>query len=83
MLPEDPEIVAAREGIYKRIQAEMHHEDKEAEVISEELLKAPPAWGDVPDLMMETEEEVMIPGAATKRKRDEVAHGRKKRQRED
>ena len=32
----------------------MHHEDKEAEVMAEEMLEAPLAWSEVPDLMMET-----------------------------
>ena len=30
-IPEDPEEMAVREGIHKRIQAEMHHENKEIE----------------------------------------------------
>ena len=60
----------------------MHHEDKEAEVMVEEMLEAPPAWSKVPDLMMETEGGRIIPIAATKRKRDEVARGRRKQQRE-
>ena len=77
MLPADPETVAARERIHERIQAEMLYEDKEVEIMAEELLEALPAWGDVPDLMMETKEEVMIPGAATKGKRYEEACGRR------
>ena len=79
VLPEDPEVVAAREGIHERIQGEMQYEDKEAE----ELLEAPPVWSSMLDLMMDTEGEVTRPVAATKRKRDEVAWGRRKRQRED
>ena len=39
IIPEEPEVIAiaTREGIHKRIQAEMHHEDKEAEVMAEEM----------------------------------------------
>ena len=29
LLPEDPEVIAVREGIHKRIQLEIQHEDKE------------------------------------------------------
>ena len=54
MLPEDPEVIGTREDIYERIQAEMHHEDKEAEIMVEEMLEALPPWSEVPDLMMET-----------------------------
>ena len=52
VLPEDPEEIAVREGIHKRIQAEIHHEDKEAEVTAEEMLEVPQEWNEVPDLMM-------------------------------
>ena len=47
---------------------------KEAEVMGEEMLDAPPAWNEVLDLMIETEDGRMIP---------EAAHGRRKRRRED
>ena len=46
-------------------------------------MEAPPVWSSMLDLMMDTEGEVTRPVAATKRKRDEVAWGRRKRQRED
>ena len=39
ILPEDPE--AEREGIYKRIQSEIQHTDKEAKVRAEEMLEIP------------------------------------------
>ena len=83
--PENPEVVAAREVIHERIQVEIQHEDKEAEVLAEERLDAPPAWNEVPDLMMEAEDGMMILKAATKRKREgeEVAWWPRKRQRED
>ena len=61
----------------------MHHEDKEVEVMAEEMLKVPPEWNEVPDLMMETEEGRIIAEAATLRKRDEVAHGLRNWRRED
>ena len=54
LIPEDPEVVKAREGIHERIQAEIQHEDKEAEVLVEEMIDASLAWNEVPDLMMET-----------------------------
>ena len=49
IVPEDPKEIAVREGIHKRIQAEIHHEDKEAE----EMLEVPLEWNAAPDLMME------------------------------
>ena len=51
--------------------------------MAKEMLDAPPAWNEVPDLMMETEDGRMIPEAAMKRKRDEVAQWQRKRQREE
>ena len=68
IIPEDPEVVAAREGIHKRIQAEIQQEDKEAEVLMEEMLYSPPSWNEVPASMMETEDGRMIPEAATTQK---------------
>ena len=53
------------------------------EATAEEMLDAPPALNEVPDLMMETKDGRMIPEAATKRKRDEVGLGRRKRPREE
>ena len=46
--------------------------------MAEEMLDAPLAWNEVPDLIMETEDSRMFLEAATKRKRDEVALGRRK-----
>ena len=54
VIPEDPEEMAVREGIHKRIQAEMHHENKAIEARVEEMLEIPLEWNEVPDLMMET-----------------------------
>ena len=47
------------------------------------MLEVPPAWNVVPDLMMEVEEGRMITEAAIKGKRDEVARGWRKPQREE
>ena len=47
------------------------------------MLEAPPAWNDVPDLMMEAEEGRILPKAAVKRKREVVARGRRKQQRDE
>ena len=38
VIPEDPEEIAVREGVHERIQAEIHHEDKEAKTTEEEML---------------------------------------------
>ena len=51
--------------------------------MAEEMLEVPLAWTEVPDLMMEDEDGIMIMKADTKQKRDEVAQGRRKRQKED
>ena len=42
-----------RERIHERMQAEIQHEAKEAEAITEEMLDTPPAWNEVQNLMME------------------------------
>ena len=53
VIPEHSEEMAVREGIHKRMQAEMYHENKEIEARGEEMLEIPPEWNEVPDLMME------------------------------
>ena len=73
---------AEREGIQERIQAKIQHEDKEAEVLAEEMIEASPAWNEVPDLIMEVEEGRVMPEAAVKQRREEVARGGKKKRRE-
>ena len=35
MITEDPEVIAYREGVLERIQAEIQHKDKEVEVAEE------------------------------------------------
>ena len=47
IIPEDPEVIAEREGVHERIQAEIQHKDKEAEVVEEGMLKVPPEWNAV------------------------------------
>ena len=42
-----------REGIHKRIQAKIHHEDRERAFQAEERLDAPLGWNNVEDLIME------------------------------
>ena len=66
IVPEDPDVFADREGIHKRIQAEIQHEDKDVEVLVEEMLEAPPVWNEVPALMMEVEDGRMMTEAAVK-----------------
>ena len=39
VIPEDPEVIAVREGMLERIQAEIHLEDKEAGAAPEEMLE--------------------------------------------
>ena len=81
ILPEDPEVIAEREGVHERIQSKIQHKDKEAaeEVMSE----VPPEWNAVPDLIIEDEEVMMITETDSKRKRDEVACERRKWRKED
>ena len=71
ILPKDPEAIAEREGIHKRIQSVIQHEDKEAEAAEEVMLEIPPEWNAFPALIMEDKE--MIMETDTKEKRDEVA----------
>ena len=81
VIPEDPEEKAVREGIHERVQAEIHHEDKEEETVAEEMLEVPPEWNEVLDLMMEDKDVWPATEAAVKQKIDEVALGRRKQQR--
>ena len=66
VIPEDPEEMAVREGIHERIQAEIHHEDKEAEAAAKEMLEAPLEWNEVSDLMMEDKDVRPATEAAVK-----------------
>ena len=51
MILNDPEEMAVREGIHKRIQAEIYNEDKEREAQAEEMLDRPLEWNEVMDLI--------------------------------
>ena len=79
VIPEDPEEMAVREGIHKRIQAEMHHENKEIEARVEEMLEIPPEWNKVLDLMMEEGDILPENMRPDKRRRDEISQGWRKR----
>ena len=83
IVPEDPEEIAVREGIHKRIQAEIHHEDKEAEARVEETLEVPPDWNEVPDMMMDDKDVLPEAEGSTKQKIDEDGQGRRKWRKED
>ena len=75
--------MAVREGIHERIQAEIHQGNKEEEARAEEMLEVPPEWNEVPDLMMEEEDVLPEATGSTKRRRDEISRGRRKRRKED
>ena len=77
--PEDPVEIAVREGIHKRIQAEIHHENKEVK----EMLEVPLEWNEVPDMMVEHEDVLPKAEGSTKQKRDEVTQGQRKQWKED
>ena len=77
VIPEDPEEMAVREGLHKRIQAEMHHENKEIEARAEETLEIPLEWKEVPDLMMEEGDILPEDMTPDKLKRDETKEGRR------
>ena len=68
-----------REGIHERIQAEIHLGNKEEEARVEEMLEVPPEWNEVPDLMIEEEDVLTEAKGSTKRRRDELSRGRRKR----
>ena len=53
MITEDPEVIAEREGVHQRIQAEIQCKGKEAETADEVMIEIPPEWNAVPDLIME------------------------------
>ena len=56
MITEDPEVIAEREGVHKRIQAEIQHKDKEAGIAEEVMLEIRTEWNAVPDLIMKDKE---------------------------
>ena len=59
MINEDQEVIAEREGVHKRIQAEIQKGDKEVEMAEEVMVEIPPEWNIVPDLIMEDKEKLM------------------------
>ena len=83
MINEDPEVIAEREGVHKRIQAEIQHKDQGVEETEEVMLENSTEWNAVPDLIMEDNEGLMITKTNNKQKRDEVAGGCRKWLKED
>ena len=83
MIFDSPEEMAMREGIHKRIQAEIYHEDRERVFQAEERLEAPPGWNEVEDLIMDDGDILVENMKPEKRRRDEVARGRRKQRKED
>ena len=80
IVPENPEEIAVREGMKERIQAEIHHEDKEVEARVEKMLEVPPEWNEVPKLMMEDKD--ILP-EAERFHQTEVAQVQRKQWKED
>ena len=72
-----------RAGIHERIQAEMHHGNKEIEARAEEMLEIPPKWKEVLDVMMEEGEILPEDMRPDKQKRVEISRGRRKQMKED
>ena len=82
-LQDTPEDIAEREGIYKRIQAELCNGDIEKVSQAEEMLELPPVWIEVQDLIMDGGDMISEDLRPEKRKRDEVARGWRKRRNEE
>ena len=72
-----------REGIYKRIQAKIYHEDMERAFQGEEMLDTSPEWNKVEDLIMDDRDILAENMRPEKRRRDEIARGRRKQRKED
>ena len=68
-----PEEMAMREGIHKRIQVEIYHEDRERAFQAEEMLDTPPGWNEVEDLIMDDGDILVKNMRPEKRRRDEIA----------
>ena len=69
--------------MYKPLTQNIRVGDKELEMVEEVMLEIPLEWNEVPNLIMEDEEELMITEMDNKQKRDEVARGCRKRWKED
>ena len=78
VIPKDPEELAAIEGIHERIQAEIHHENKEREARAEEMLEIPLEWNAVPDLIMEDGDILPENMRPYNLRRDEISQGQRK-----
>ena len=83
MLPAEPVEESVMEGVHERVQVELYHEAKEAEAMIEEQLEVWLQWNAVPNLMMDPGIEEDRLEHHTKRRRDEVARGRRKQRKED
>ena len=83
MILDGPEEMAAREGIHQRIQAEIYHDDRERALKSEEILATPPGWNEVEDLILDDGDILAENMKPEKRRRDEIAQGRRKWREED
>ena len=73
MIMDSPEEMEMREGIHKRIQAEIHQEAKEEAFQAEERLNAPQGWNEVEDLIMEDREILEENTRPEKRGREEIS----------
>ena len=60
-----------REGIHERIQAEIHHEDRERAFQAEEMLDTPPGWNEVKDFIMDDRDILAENMRPEKRRRNE------------
>ena len=78
MIFDSPEEMVMREGIQERIQAEIYHEDRERAFQAEERLDTPPGWNEIEDLIMDDGDILVENMKLEKRRRDEVAQGRRK-----
>ena len=83
VIPEDPKEMAWIEGIHKRIQPEMYHENKGIEARAEDMLEIPSQWNEVPDLMMEERDILPKDTRPDKQKKDEISQWWRKQRRED
>ena len=78
MIFDGPEEMAMREGIHERIQVEIYHEDRERAFQAEEML-----LNEVEDLIMDDRNILAESMRPEKRRRDEIARGRRKQRKED
>ena len=79
MIFDSPEEIAAREGIHERIQTEIYHGERERAFQAEEMLDTPSGWNEVEDLIMDDGDILVENMRPEKRRRDEIARGRRNR----